>query len=184
MDGADPCHSVLSRLTDRYPIPCWKKSNRSSRRADHSHSSPNTRSRVAFNARQRAFRCPHYWTRLTLSANSAQIPPLGTIYFEVPDGEALQPRADRWPEIMRLRSHPDNPSQSKECVVDHDGKLAPVLPRLKALSTHNKSKFGPRGPFLKICSKAPGIRLGRRMAFARSRSHGNGLAFGAVLVPW
>ncbi|RDH26513.1 hypothetical protein BDQ94DRAFT_177497 [Aspergillus welwitschiae] len=51
------------------------------------------RSRVAFNATQRAFRCPRYWTRLTLSANSAQIPPLGTTHFEVPDGEALQPRA-------------------------------------------------------------------------------------------
>ncbi|OJZ80131.1 hypothetical protein ASPFODRAFT_53848 [Aspergillus luchuensis CBS 106.47] len=62
-------------------------------RADHSHASPNTRSRVAFNARQRAFRCPRYWTRLTLSANSAQVPPLGTIHFEVPDGEGLQPRA-------------------------------------------------------------------------------------------
>ncbi|OJZ79765.1 hypothetical protein ASPFODRAFT_54713, partial [Aspergillus luchuensis CBS 106.47] len=63
-------------------------------RADHSHSSPYTRSWVALNARQRAFRCPRYWTPLTLSANSAQIPPLGTIYFKVPNGEALRPRAD------------------------------------------------------------------------------------------
>ncbi|OJZ80443.1 hypothetical protein ASPFODRAFT_53246 [Aspergillus luchuensis CBS 106.47] len=108
-------------------------------RADHSHASPNTRSRVAFNARQRAFRYPRYWTRLTLSANLAQVPPLETIHFEVLDGEALQHRADRWPEITRLRSHLDNPSQSKECVVDHDGELVPALPRLEALSSHNKS---------------------------------------------
>ncbi|OJZ79930.1 hypothetical protein ASPFODRAFT_54253, partial [Aspergillus luchuensis CBS 106.47] len=96
-------------------------------RADHSHTSPYTRSWVAFNARQRAF-SPASWDNL----------------LKVPNGEALQPRADRWPEIMRLRSHPDNPPQSKECGVDHDGELAPVVPRLKALSTHIKSKSGPR----------------------------------------
>ncbi|OJZ79913.1 hypothetical protein ASPFODRAFT_518313 [Aspergillus luchuensis CBS 106.47] len=85
---------------------------------------------------------------------------------------------------MRLRSHPDNPPQSKECVVDHDGELSPVVPRLKALSTYIKSKFGPRGPFLKVCSNATGIGLERRMAFTQLRSHGDGLAFDAVLVPW
>ncbi|OJZ81121.1 hypothetical protein ASPFODRAFT_52129 [Aspergillus luchuensis CBS 106.47] len=150
-------------------------------RADHNHSSPNTRSWIAFNARQRAFRCPRYWARLTQSAIRPKFRLLEQTYLEVSDGEALYPRSDRWSERMRLRSHP---AQSEECVEDHDGELPPVLPRLKALSIHNQSKFGPRGPFLKVCSNATGIGLGRRMAFARSRSHGDGLAFGAVLVPW